>query len=48
MRQAETGACDGLGNCLCSGELDNPEDLFEKGESDDQEVGVVISYILFI
>ena len=47
MKEAETGACDADGNCLCTGELEDPDEIFENNpdddESGDNDVGVGIS-----
>ena len=44
MKAAETGVCDVEGNCLCSGEREDPGQIFEHSEDDDDtgDVGVGI------
>ena len=46
MKAAETGVCDVEGNCLCSGEREDPEQIFENDDDDDNngenDVGVGI------
>lgn len=47
MKAAETGVCDVEGNCQCSGELEEPEEIFENHPDDENggenDVGVGIS-----
>ena len=47
MKATETGVCDVEGNCLCSGELEEPEEIFENNPDDDNggetDVGVGIA-----
>ena len=47
VKEAETGVCYADGNCLCSGELEDPEEIFEDNPDDDDsggnDVGVGIS-----
>ena len=47
MKATETGVCDVEGNCLCSGELEDPEEIFENNPDDDNggetDVGVGIA-----
>ena len=44
MKGAETGVCDLEGNCLCSGEREDPDQIFENEDDDDNseenDVGV--------
>ena len=46
MKATETGVCDVEGNCLCSGELEEPEEIFENHPDDENggenDVGVGI------
>ena len=45
MKAAETGVCDVEGNCLCSGEREDPDEIFENNSDDnsgDDDVGVGI------
>ena len=45
MKAAETGVCDVEGNCLCSGEREDPDQIFENNSDDksgDDDVGVGI------
>ena len=49
MKGTETGVCDVEGNCLCSGELEDPEEIFENNPDDDNggetDVGVGIDQV---
>ena len=40
MKEAETGVCDADGNCLCSGELEDPDEIFENNSNDSEDVRV--------
>ena len=39
---AQTGACDGEGHCLCQGELDDTDHLFDLEETEENDAGVRI------
>ena len=41
MKAAETGVCDVEGNCLCSGELEDPGKIFDYSPDDDDNTGDV-------
>ena len=47
VKATETGVCDVEGNCQCSGELEEPEEIFENHPDDENggenDVGVGIS-----
>merc|ERR1711953_827123 len=38
VKEAETGVCDPDGNCLCSGELEDPDEIFENDSDDSEDV----------
>jgi len=46
VKAAETGVCDVEGNCLCSGEREDPDEIFENNsDSGDDDVGALPSFL---
>ena len=42
VKETETGVCNADGNCICSGELEDPDEIFENNSDDSEDVRVGI------